>query len=253
MPFRRGIDKVQESAERGSAFGGGRRYFKWDPGETKIIRFLLEGDEIVLTALHEFVQCVDNTKRSFVCRREIGEECELCTNPDVKRREVAYSIAVWREAVKTEGKTVFRTKTEEIEVDENGKKVKKVVPWVGILQQAPRNFWSWFWSAYDREGTLLNRDYSITRNGQGMETTYAPYNENEQEFDVAKVAEYKPDLEEMLTYLASREYYDAKLYGKVVEKDGETSSGTITDEDLEKLKKANEEITASAVISGDFD
>lgn len=253
--FRKGIEKVQASAERSGSFvAGGRRYFKWDPDETKVIRFLTEGDGIVLTNVHEFVVCDDNKKRSFVCRKELGEECELCGRSDVKRREVAYAVALWREEYKKDGKTLYRTKTEKVEVEENGKTVTKTVPWVGILQQAPRNFWSWFWSAYDKSGTLQDRDYSVTRRGKEKETTYQPYPEDKQELDLSKFEEYKPDIEEMLTFLGSKEYYDSKLHGIEPTKAEATpkDDSDLTDDDLAAIRAANEKVTAD-VGGGEFD
>lgn len=251
MPFRHGIQEVQKSAERNRFTGGTTRYFKWEAGESKTLRFLTEGDEIVLTNLHEFVTCFDGSKRSFVCRREVDEPCELCSTPDVRRREVAYAAAVWRE---DKGSGKFGTKTETIEVDENGSKVTKTVPWVGILQQAPRNFWGWFYEAYEKRGTLLDRDYSVTRRGKGMETDYQPYPEDATELDIAKFAEFKPDLEAMLSRQASKEYYDRFLHGIAEENKEESAPSTnqLTDDEKAALVSANAEIAATAA-SGEFD
>ena len=73
MAFQKGLDKVQASAERSNSnySGGSSRYIGWKAGQVKTIRFLTDGDEVVLTNLHEFVTCHDGTKRSFVCRAEI--------------------------------------------------------------------------------------------------------------------------------------------------------------------------------------
>ena len=251
MGFRKGIDKVNEAAQRSNFTGGGKRFFSWDPGETKTIRFLTEGDQIVLTSLHEFITCHDGKKRSFVCRRELDAECELCADPDTsKKREIALAIAIWREESKKDGKTVYTTKTETVEVEEDGKTVSRVEPWVGIVRQAPKNFWGWFYEAFDKSGTLLDRDFSITRRGKKMETTYQPYPEDKQELDLSKFEPYMPDLEEFLTWQSSKEYYDRYLHGIEANKDEESSE--LTSEDLETLKQANEEVAASA-SSGEFD
>ena len=259
MAFKKGVAAAKESAERNRFTGGTNRYFKWDPGESKTLRFLTDGcddgcgNENLLTNLHEFVTCFDGSKRSFVCRREIDGECELCGKPDVRRREIMYAVAIWREEVKKDGKSTFRTKTETIEVEEDGKKVTKVVPWVGIVQQAPRNFWGWFYEAFEKRGTLLDRDYSVTRRGKAMETDYQPYPEDPQELDLAKFQEFKPDLEAMLTRQASKEYYDRFLHGITEDKeDAEQGESQLTEEELAALAEGNATLAATA-SSGEYD
>ena len=253
MAFRKGLDKVNEVAQRSTFTGGKNRFFNWESGETKTIRFLTEGDQIVLTSLHEFVTTHDGGKNSFVCRREVNAECELCET-EGKPRELALAAAIWRIEQKEGGKSVFKTKTEEIEVEEDGKTITKVVPWVGIMRQAPRNFWGWVYEAYDKHGTLLDRDYSITRRGKKVETTYNFFQEDKQEMDLSKFEAYLPDLEEHLSWQASKEYYDKYLRGINTKKDEDESSNDseLTPEDLEALKAANVEVDASA-SSGEFD
>lgn len=260
MSPRKGLESVAESAERGGNFSGSgpRRYFKWATNEEKTLRFLTDGDDIVMANVHEYVQCHDGSRKSFVCRQEYDAECELCNSPDEKtqkRREIAYGVAIWREPAKKDGQPYFKTKTEEVEVEEDGKKIKKVVPWVGIVQQAPRNFWSWFWAVYQSKGTLRDREYTVRRVGTGKETDYQGIPEDKSELDFSKFEEYIPDLEGMLEFLGGQEYYDKWLHGVSSTKSAESTdavSADVTEEDLEILKQANEAVAASAV-SGDFD
>ena len=249
--FRKGLEGLQQtaSAPRPTSFIP-RRYLKWESGEEKTLRFLSEGDEVVQARFHEWVLCHDGTShRSFVCRDEIGETCELCENPDVKAREVGMAVAVVRKAVKDDaGKTVgFEDVTEEIDLEENGKVTRKTIPMVGIIQQSPRNFWASFWAAYDKYGTLKDRDYSVTRRGSGMDTMYIPFQEAPVEIENldSRYAKYVPDLEAMLTTLSSKEYYDKWLHGK--ESDSESvSSASASDSDLDVIKQANKELEATA-------
>ena len=148
------------------------------------------------------------------------------------------------------------TKVEEAEVEEDGKTVTKVVPVVGILHQAPRNFWAGagIYDAFEKRGTLLDRDYTITRRGAKLDTTYTAYAEDVSEMDLSKFDEFKPDLEELLTRQASKQYYDKFLYGIEETKDGDkpSSDSELTQEDLETIKAANVEVAATA-SSGDWD
>src|SRR4051812_47542130 len=112
LQVRKGLDKVNEVAQRQTFSGQKNRFINWKADETKTIRFLTEGDEIVLTALHEFVPTFDQKRNSFVCRRELEgvTECELCDSID-KPRELALAVAVEREPTQQDGKTVLKTRT----------------------------------------------------------------------------------------------------------------------------------------------
>lgn len=257
-PFRKGMESLQESADR-SLLIGSRRFFRWAPGEEKTIRFLTDGEDIILARVHEYVTCFDGSKRSFVCRRQLDEECELCKSDDEKAskwRELGYGVAVWREPRRKDGRIVFGTKLEEVEVEKDGAIVREMQPWVGIIAKAPRNFWSWFNGAYQTKGTLLDRDYTIKRVGSGMDTVYQAFPEDPQPLDLEKFAPFVPNLEEMLLGMGSKEYYDRWLHGDPDDGSSTKSVGksevSFDDDDLELIKKANLEIAKEA-ISGTLD
>lgn len=255
--LRRGLPEMQKNQEERdqnrSNFSSntGTRYFKWDAGEKKAIRFLTEGDQIIAVNVHEFVTCHDGSKRTFVCADEFGPagSCELCGREDIRRREIGFGLAVWR--VKRDDGT-YGTKGVEVEVEENGSKEKKTVPWVGIVQQAPRNFWTTFYAAYDLYGTIRDRDYVIVRVGDGMGTEYKPFPEEKNVIpDLEEKFTDVPDLEGMLSRMGSQEYRDKWLRGIEPNKDSTSTPAptvvlddTSKDADFEALKRLNAEIAA---------
>lgn len=255
MAVRKGLDAVKESAESKSFTGGNRRYFKWTAGERKCVRFLTDGDDIVLTTLHEYVTCHNGSKRSFVCRGEFGAACELCADPDVRKRDIAYGVALWREPKTKNNETVIGTRVEEVKVNKDGKEVTEIQPWVGIVQQAPRNFWNWFWSVHQTKGTIVDRDFWIERTGADKNTDYSAFPEDKSELDLSKFAEFVPDLEEMVTYLGSQEYYDKWLHNIAPTKAdavAEAAEDAIpNEEDLAILRQANAEAAADATSAFD--
>jgi len=252
MSFRKGLDAVAESIERSSnrpPSSSKKNFFKWANGESKSLRFLTEGDEIILTYFHEMIIAHDGSKRSFVCRQEVESTCELCERGE-KRRELGLGVAVAREEVKGEdGKSTFVDVTTQIEVeDENGNKSVKTVPWVGILQQAPRNFWAPFWAIYDKSGTLKACDYEVTRRGGGMDTMYQPFWDTAVEIPNidTRYAKYMPDVEGMLEFMGSKEYYDKWLHGIEANTSNAAPAAPLADSDIETLRQANSQIAASA-------
>lgn len=250
--MKKGLAAVQEAAERSTSSGGSSRYIGWKAGEVKTIRFLLDGDDVVLTNLHEFVACADETRRSFVCRTEVGAACPLCEN-GTKKREVGFGIALVRE--EKPDRSGFVTKVEEVDVEENGKTVRKVVPVVGILHQAPRNFWSGAGinDAFEKRGTLLDRDYTITRRGAKLDTTYTAYPEDAVALDLEKFAEFQPNLEELLKSQCQKEYYDKFLFGIDTQSGSPSTSASadLSQEEIAALKAANAEVVTTA-SSGDW-
>lgn len=220
--MKKGIEEIKAAAERPASKGSSRNYFKWAAGEEKVIRFLTDGEDILLAEMHEFVPCADGSKRSFVCRKEFDADCPICEEvPDSRRRQIGFGIALWRETKREKGQVVTVD-----HLNDDGK------AYVGIIQQSPRNFWSFFWAAYDRYGTITDRDYSVNRQGSGVDTTYTAFPDNKADIDTSEYSELMPDLEDYLQRMGSEEYYNRFYYGKV------------EDDDLASLKRANKEVAS---------
>ena len=252
--LRKGREHLQRAATRGGGDYTGSRWFYWEDGETKALRFLTDADDIITVFIHEQIPTHDDKKKSFVCRQEFGEKCELC-DEDYKRRERGYGIAVWREEVRENGKLAgYEDKTEEEEVEENGKTRKKIVPWVGIVAQGPKNFWSRLDAAFDKYGTLRDRDFELMRRGKSTDTDYHLFPADPLEIpDIdERYANYMPDVEAMLTRMGSAEYYDKHLRGISADGDdkkeqkasGDDDSLPSDEEELARLKKSKEKVGA---------
>lgn len=261
MPLRKGREHLQKAATRTGGDFQGSRFFYWEDGETKILRFLTDAEDIITVYVHEMVPTFDGKQKGFVCRQEFGERCELCDN-EVKRREKGYGIAVWREEVR-EGKKIvgYRDVTEEVEVEEDGKKRMKVVPWVGVVAQGPKNFWSMLDAAYDKYGTIRDRDFELMRKGKSTDTQYHLFPNDPVDIPNLdeRYAKYIPDLEGLLERMGSQEYYDRWLRGQGIdEEDRAKSNGgrVAKDDDLdeesefERLRRKQQELRATASSGG---
>lgn len=215
MALRQGIAEIQKSIERSAASssnsGGTSRWISWKDKDRKIIRFLLDAKEMYTVWVHEYVE-TPNGRRNFVCRSEFQAECPLCAM-DVYKRELGYSLAVVREEVieEIDGQkqiTGFKDKSEEVD--------GKTIPMVGIVSQAPGNFWSYVSAIYQKFGSLLEYDVEITRKGAGTDTLYMMFPEPKVEIqDIdKKYEEYKIDLGSYLENIGSQEYYTKALGGE---------------------------------------
>lgn len=269
MALRQGMDQVDAAIER--AKSGGTRtplnFFKWDDKETKVIRFLTEGTDVYLLNVHEWVPCQDGKHRSFICRKEVGEECELCENPSEqfnKKRELGFALAVLREPVYDDvddrkRQVSYQDYTEEYEDEEGNTKIR---PWVGIVRQAPSNFWTYISAIYEKKGSLRAQDLEILRKGADKNTSYVVF-PGDPAVEIPNIderyAKFTPDLGAMLEGMGSKDYYNQHLHGISKDKgsngngDSTPSSTAATAEldeetEFERLKAAQ---AAAASAAGD--
>lgn len=149
------------------------------------------------------------TAMGAVCRKqknpENGElvfpeydgECFICDhmeNPKNKRGKFFPSVKLWARALVREevrgtqaavdkglcpaskiGKIIgFRDKMiEEEQTDSDGKVTgTKKVPQIIVINQSSSNFFGAIQAIWDTFGTVLDRDFKITRRGEGLETEY---------------------------------------------------------------------------------
>lgn len=257
MSLRQGMTHVMSAAERVKSPAGGLgtiNFLYWAGGETKVIRFLTDANEIFVTKVHERVADKTGKKRTFLCKQELGEKCPLCDS-SLRPREMGYALAVLREELFTEenGRKVisgYKDFTHEIEAEENGKKIKKKAPYVGIVNQAPSNFWLYINAVYEKYGSLKDFDIEIKRQGSDTKTQYIPFPgpvlkiENMDE----RYKKFVPDLEGYLKYLGSDTYYSKHLdftpTKAVVEEVVESESEDELETEFDRLKAKQTQLSS---------
>jgi len=244
MALQKGMSAVKASIERSQRSSGPREYertpwYNWNAGESKVLRFLTDANDIFVVPVHSMVPTFDGKKKNFVCRSVFDAPCELCARekgtPGAYRRDVGYGVAVLREEVREEvdgqSKVVgYRDVTSEYEEIVDGKTVIKKKPYVGIVSQGMRNFWNTIAVISEKYGSLRDREIEIIRQGQGTDTTYMAFalpekiitdKEGRPNID-ERYAKFMPDVEAFLNRIGSAEYYDANLRG-IVKKENQPS------------------------------
>ena len=244
MALKKGMAAVRESIERAQSRAGGQKsfeetnWFHWNAGETKILRFLTDSNDIYVVPVHENVPTHDGKKTTFVCRSAFEASCELC-EAKVYRRDAGYGIAVLREEVyqEVDGQrklTGYRDVTSEYEEIVDGKKVLKHKPYVGIVKQGMRNFWNQIAVISEKYGSLREREIEILRQGATTDTTYMAFALPEKIIETidTRYTKFLPDIEAYLNRAGSEEYYAAKLHGIVKDKPkGSPSTAAVSDEE----------------------
>ncbi|QIG58363.1 ssDNA binding protein [Gordonia phage Skog] len=194
---------INSANSAGGNFGGKLGYANWKDGDTHVIRFVTDVQDILTCDFYEYIVDHKGKTQNFTAlpdliegatdwvkhyggkTRENGMTGDL-VDPTPRQRTVA--IAVLREEVPVEvnGKTRigYQDVFEEIEI--KGKKYasRKFL----LVKQSHKNFWQPMVGFYDEYGTLCDRDYKITRSGAKTDTTYqiVPKDADREEFDLAK-------------------------------------------------------------------
>lgn len=193
--MRTGFSAINDEISRPAGGGGGNfagrlGYANWKDQESKILRFLSPDPYVV--GFHEMITDIDGKPQTFICAPDLHSEDPNWTGEDWvlkyggKTRENGLSgdpvastprtkgvaVAVLREEVPrtVNGKTVTEVRDVLDEVEIDGKKYpsRKFV----VVKQGMRNFWNSLVGYESEYGTVCDRDYKITRQGGGMDTTY---------------------------------------------------------------------------------
>jgi hypothetical protein len=306
ITFRRGGSNAEQAEKEANVSSSGRRgpdYFgiKEDGGST-VIRLLTDHNEWVWVQQHSFVPTKPGPKdaekwpqsMTSVCRYDEAlsgyySDCYVC-DAKIKNgfgklasaRPRVWALAVEREIVRGDGSEALggpakngmvvgiRDKVDEVdELGADGKPtgVKLTYPRILVVNMAMKGFFSHFKALFGLIGTVVDRDFSITRDGTGKDTEYKimpidpildgngvnivkPGTPTWDKY-LQAVAEREVNLDAIVGDRASDEYY-ARFFDptKSVDKEGNvTSSTAVAAGGMVNLPAAD---GATADISGDL-
>lgn len=208
----RGIQAMQQAVKNintPKGGGGGRRfnYFGLEDGESIIVRFVTDEDAILTCDFYEFVEAVIDgkaTKQSFIVAPDyyaddpswqgedwvlkyggVTEDYNTKEKVPPKPKERTVAIAVEREAIPIEntgGRPKFRYQDKLVEVttkvrDADGKETGEEKTLLGrnfiLIRKDAKTFWGNVVGYYGEFGTLVDRDYKLTRSGKQLATNYS--------------------------------------------------------------------------------
>jgi hypothetical protein len=281
--FRRGGTAAEQAEKEASVSSSGRRgpdYFGLkDDGDSAVVRLLTDHDDWIWVNQHSFVPTKAGPKdaekwpknMTSVCRYDKAFDGHYadCYIDDAKlknsfgkvasARPRVWALAVEREIVRGDGSEALggpakqgvvvgiRDKIDEVdELGTDGKPTgaKLQYPRIVVINQPMKGFFSHFKALHGLYGTVVDRDFSITRSGTGTDTEYKivpidPIADPATGQNLIKpgtpiwekylqaVAEREISLEGIVADKASDEYY-ARFFDptKSVDKDGNITSAT---------------------------
>lgn len=180
------------SSNKGGPTGRWTSYFLLGDGESKVIRFLTDVDQLAVAEFYEFVMDKNGKFQTFVNApsyyaddpswrgedwvRKFGGKCRVygsneMEDPRPKTRVVG--IAVEREEVPTQvnGRRVMTTQDLLTQVEDRDGKSLPARNFFIVKQTA--TFWNAIMGYHAEFGTLCDRDYKITRHGTGTAISYS--------------------------------------------------------------------------------
>lgn len=194
------------NSPRGGGVGRRFDYFELEDGESVVIRFITDEDEIVTCNFYEFVKVYnpDGTTglNSFISAPSYYAEDPTWTGEDwvaqlggeskdfktqalgpAKAKERTVAIAVVREEVpvETTGKPKFKYRDKLVDVtikvkDKDGKETGEEKTYKGrqflVIRKDAKTFWGNVVGYYGEFNTLIDRDYKIKRNGVQLATNF---------------------------------------------------------------------------------
>lgn len=251
MSLRTGWAAIQAVAERIAERNGNvrDRMITWDPdaegGDSKVVRLIDEAPIVV--GIHQWVKCKDGRSRHFTCASELDEKrtCYICSNMTTETADgriiplspktVGVGMVALREEVRENGETRIVDKLVDVKIpiDKEGltEELEALgvtvagdtaigVPDVGIVRQSVGNFWASFNAYYGRYGSANDRDYRVTREGTGVDTTYIvmPCDQDNNLIDPEAVADryraaqlLRTPIIEYLERMGSEDYYERHI------------------------------------------
>lgn len=174
-------ETIDRSKSRISSGSGRLNYFTWKDGDKFTVRFLT--DNVITTNFYEWVQTNDGKAKDFISApdyfgdgREDWMQKYSAQQRDFKSkqlvparsREMTVGMAVLREEVSKGNKVAVQDQMETLTVDGSTYPSR----WFGIVKQPHKIFWNNLMAYYGRYGTICDRDYEISREGAGLDTTY---------------------------------------------------------------------------------
>lgn len=244
MALKERHDAEQKAKSSGRSKSLKPGFFKLDEGDTITLRFVEEGYDWLGPKQHSFVQTKEEpadykgnwpNSVNAVCRYDDlidADECYICDNRvennygnfSYPSRKV-YTLAQVREPVYGDGTAnmggpdmkgrilFYVPKMMEVDHPETGKKIE--IPEFIIINQNLENFANPLEVHLLDYGTILDRDYRVTRMGSGVKTSYSfnPVPTGKDEDFVPGTDEWKTYVEEPLELMSVTLEDDLKYKG----------------------------------------
>ena len=184
----KGIDNLPERTS-----GGRTSYVKvMDDGEFIRLRFLTDGDEVISDYFHRLMQG-KKFKGFALCPSSVGKDCELCEEGDTPQLQFLAHVFEYEHYYNEAGQNRKKTKIgQRVYYVENVNETRLMRYAVAHMRSIKLR--------WERNGTLLDRDFEWIRSGKAGDTrpsyTLEPLDPTAIDPEIKDLIDDLPDLEE---------------------------------------------------------
>lgn len=208
-------DKLKTGKEHVKARSGGSftpTIFWKEDGETHYIAWITPAEEFITLDVH-MVECRNSEHdwgwRTFVCRKneafedESDGKCALCDVHGDRSTRQTYALAAELDAVeeRIEGRRqITGLQVKMIEVERDGE--TKEYPRIGVINQGPGNFYSYFTSYDTQRAPITTLPFEIVRDGKGTKTKYQVF--PVPDLPVPDLTEFEANFPDLIQHIAEQ-------------------------------------------------
>ena len=231
-----GLIKQREDSQAIAAEDRIRRLYLRD-GETAVLRFLSDGDDVISAYFHTIEENMPQGKRyrkKYCTKTELGS-CQFCAEGNVPGLLIFLWTYVYRIFHRQQNFRLERNpdadKWEPIKV---GSQVfyKENVNGPMAFQMSPgrsdylKDILTSYWTDYK---TLCDRDYKWTRNGASLDTTYSLIPQKEEKMS-KEIVDSKQNLPSLSDYVSGKIYSFSQLSSDASPSSEDEKPSEVTDE-----------------------
>jgi hypothetical protein len=175
MSLVKGIDaikKAQKEVEKKMKGTGGDNFYLKSDGDSALIRFLTNGDELIAGQFHRVSKMSNNGNKywdEMFCSGD--DDCPYCNSDEPDEIKTSFRFIAWVWVHEKRHEEQLDEEWEAKEVDDELKYIEKINK--PMLFRHGYNLSIIITALYTKYGSLIDRDFEIARSGSGLNTRYS--------------------------------------------------------------------------------
>ncbi len=167
------IKKAQKEVEKKMQGTSGTNFYLKSDGDSALIRFLIDGDELIAGQFHRASKTSSRTGTTYweeiLCTGE--NDCPYCNSNDPNEIATSFRFVAWIYVYEKRHDEQLDDAWEATEVNGDMKFIEKIDK--PMILRHGYNLSIVITGIYTKYGSLIDRDFEIARIGEGLQTRYS--------------------------------------------------------------------------------
>ena len=166
------IKKAQKEVEKKMKGAGGDNFYLKSDGDSALVRFMIDGDELIAGQFHRVVKVSKNGNKYWDEMFCTGDDsCPYCDSDDPDEIKTSFRFIAWVWVYEKRHDEQLDEEWEAKEIGGELKYIEKINK--PMLFRHGYNLSIIITALYTKYGTLVDRDFEISRSGSGLNTRYS--------------------------------------------------------------------------------